>query len=746
MANTIYDMIDLRELDMIIYSETDNPHAILGARKMDAGIRIMTFIPRAKSVEVLLDTSRTVYPMEKVDEAGVFACLLNRKTIPKYKFRITYDNDTQEITRDPYFYKPQIDEHDMERFDKGIHYEIYEKLGAHIKTIAGDSGVYFAVWAPAALRVSVVGDFNLWDGRRHQMRRLGSSGIHEIFIPGLKEGEVYKYEVKTAKGEPVLKADPYAFLTELRPNNASKVYDLDTYVWNDKAYLKERLKSFKQKTEAERPLNIYELHLGSWKRKEISYDEYGNPITGSEFYNYRELAPEIAGYVKKMGYTHIEIMPIMEHPLDQSWGYQVTGYYSPTSRYGTPQDFMYFVDYMHGENIGIILDWVPAHFPKDLHGLGVFDGSHLYEHADKRQGEHPHWGTLIYNYGRPEVSNFLIANALYWARYYHIDGIRMDAVASMLYLDYGKNDGEWVANCYGGNENLEAIEFLKHLNSIFKKNFPDALLIAEESTAWPKISGDLNDGGLGFDYKWNMGWMNDFLRYMRYDPIYRSYHYGEITFSMMYQYSEKFVLVLSHDEVVHGKGSLAGKMPGATFEEKLANLRAAYGFMMTHPGKKLLFMGQEFAQFNEWNEGKSIEWELLDYDIHKQMHTYSKALNQFYMEHPALYQFDSKEKGFEWVNCYSYEENILAFIRRGEEEELFVVCNFTPVKYENFEFGLDFKAKFKEIFNSDTEKFGGSGMTNSRMKTAKKKETAGKEYTLSVDIAPMSTMIFKIQR
>ena len=576
------------------------------------------------------------------------------------------------------------------------------------------------------------------------MRRLRDSGIFELFIPHLTPGEVYKFEVKTRKGEPMLKSDPYAFFLEIRPNNASIVCDLSGYSWTDGEYLKERRACYlEEKAGRERPMNIYEVHLGSWQRKHLILDEEGKEIYGSEFLSYRELAPLLLEYVKKMGYTHIELMPIMEHPLDESWGYQVTGYYAPTSRYGEPMDFMYFVDYLHAGGIGVILDWVPAHFPKDLHGLAAFDGSHVYEHADPRQGMHPHWGTLIYNYGRPQVSNFLIANALYWARYYHIDGIRMDAVASMLYLDYGKNDGEWVANPYGGHENLEAIEFLKHLNSIFKQKFQDVLLIAEESTAWPKISGSLDEEGMGFDYKWNMGWMNDFLRFMKYDPYFRSYHYGEVTFSMIYQYSEKFILVLSHDEVVHGKGSLANKMPGDSQEEKCSNLRAAYGFMMTHPGKKLLFMGQELAQFDEWNEHKSVGWGLLEYPVHKKMQEYVRHLNHFYRDHPALWQRDGQEEGFEWINCHSYKETILAFIRKSADpsEDLLVVCNFTPVLHEDFWVGVPYKGKFKEIFNSDDRSFGGGGAGNPRVKTAKAREADERPYSISITIPPLSTVI-----
>jgi len=479
-------------------------------------------------------------------------------------------------------------------------------------------------------------------------------------------------------------------------------------------------------------------------QKPVAQDENGDDINGSQFYNYREIAEKLAAYVKEMGYTHVELLPVMEHPLDESWGYQVTGYYAPTSRFGTPDDFKAFMDYMHKEGIGVILDWVPAHFPRDAHGLAAFDGTCLYEHKDPRQGSHPHWGTLIYNYGRPQVSNFLISNALYWAREFHADGIRMDAVASMLYLDYGKNAGEWIANMYGGNENLEAVEFLKHLNSIFARDTEGAVLIAEESTAWPKVSGDENDGGLGFDFKWNMGWMNDFLDYMQCDPYFRHDHYGELTFSMLYAYSETFVLVFSHDEVVHGKGSMAGKMPGDTQEKKFANLRTAYGFMMGHPGKKLLFMGQDFGQMDEWNEKESLEWGLLKYDIHSQMKDYVKALTPLYRTQPALYKMDYEPEGFEWINCTYNDENIVIFERKTDkpEETLLFVCNFVPVEHEKFRLGVPFAGKYKEILNSDAKQFGGSGMVNPRVKMSKKEEWDARENSIVINLAPVSVAVF----
>ena len=744
MDKNLYDLMDWAAIEEIAYSECDRPKKILGSHKVENGFLVQTFIPHAKSVELLIDGNKNPVAMECADEVGFFACLVGRSKEFKYQFIVTYDNDTVQTIYDPYSFDSIYTEEDLSKFEAGINYEIYEKMGAKHMTLSGVEGVNFSVWAPEAMRVSVVGDFNLWDGRRNQMNKLGDFGVYELFIPGLKVGDLYKFEIKTMKGEPMLKADPYAFYSELRPNTASIVADISGFEWGDEDWMKNREVFQSTETDKSPAMNIYELHLGSWIRKEMQYDENGEEVNGSVFYNYREIAPKLATYVKKMNYTHIELMPIMEHPLDGSWGYQVTGYYSPTSRYGTPDDFMYFMNYMHKKNIGVILDWVPAHFPRDLHGLGCFDGSHVYEHPDPRRGSHPHWGTLIYNYARPQVSNFLIANALFWAEKYHVDGIRMDAVASMLYLDYGKNAGEWLPNIYGGNENLDAIEFLKHLNSIYKKKHPSSLLIAEESTAWPKITGDLKDGGLGFDYKWNMGWMNDFLEFMKLDPYFRSGDYNGLTFSLLYAYSENFILVLSHDEVVHGKATLAGKMPGATQEEKFNNLRVAYGFMMTHPGKKLLFMGQEFGQMNEWNEDVSLEWDLLEYENHKKMQRYSKALNKLYLDYPALYKLDYNPDGFEWINCTSKDETIVVFLRKTEKEEdtLVVVCNFTPVVYER-EIGVPYKGTYTEIFNSDDKKFGGSGVGNKRAKKSVKKKADGRENSLKIKVPPMAMVVFK---
>lgn len=743
MEKILYDLMDWAGIEELVYSEASDPGRLLGEHVIKEGLLIQAFLPNAAKVSVKIGEES--FPMEMADENGFFAVLLeDRLELVPYHFLVTYeDGDSEEIV-DPYSYQfyTAFTEEEVKKFGAGIYYDSYQKFGAHPTVEAGISGVHFAVWAPDAMRVSVVGDFNFWDGRRHQMKKRGPSGIYEIFIPGLKPGTIYKYEIKTKAGDPMLKADPYANFSELRPNTASVIWDMTDYQWNDGEWIEKR-KAAKDRLK-DSPMSIYEVHLGSWMQKPVAQDENGDDINGSQFYNYREIAEKLAVYVKEMGYTHVELLPVMEHPLDESWGYQVTGYYAPTSRFGTPDDFKAFMDYMHKEGIGVILDWVPAHFPRDAHGLAAFDGTCLYEHKDPRQGSHPHWGTLIYNYGRPQVSNFLISNALYWAKEFHADGIRMDAVASMLYLDYGKNAGEWIANMYGGNENLEAVEFLKHLNSIFARDTEGAVLIAEESTAWPKVSGDENDGGLGFDFKWNMGWMNDFLDYMQCDPYFRHDHYGELTFSMLYAYSEKFVLVFSHDEVVHGKGSMAGKMPGDTQEKKFANLRTAYGFMMGHPGKKLLFMGQDFGQMDEWNEKESLEWGLLKYDVHSQMKDYVKALNHLYRTQPALYKMDYEPEGFEWINCTYNDENIVIFERKTDksEETLLFVCNFVPVEHEKFRLGVPFAGKYKEILNSDAKQFGGSGMVNPRVKMSKKEEWDARENSIVINLAPMSVAVF----
>lgn len=732
MADKVYELMNWPEIEAVVYSEENHPRRILGPHITEDGILIQCFFPMVEKVSVKTISDHKLFEMMKEDEAGYFAILIPGTTIPSYRFVLEYGDDMKTEIYDAYAFDSQITKEEERQFSAGVCYDIYNKLGAHEMLIKGVKGVYFAVWAPNAVRVSVVGEFNNWDGRVHQMNLLDDSGIFELFIPGIAQGSVYKYEVKAKGNFTYLKADPYANQAELRPKTASVVADLTTYQWQDKDWMKKR----KQINDEKKPILIYEMHLGSWKKPEKE-----------KFYNYREIAPMLVEYIKEMGCTHVELMPVMEHPLDESWGYQVTGYYAPTSRYGTCEDFMYFIDYLHQAEIGVLLDWVPAHFPKDDFGMSNFDGTCLYEHLDPKQGMHPHWGTLIYNYGRPQVKNFLISNALFWAEKYHVDGIRMDAVASMLYLDYGKNDGEWVANIYGGNENLEAVEFLKHINSIFKKKYPDALLIAEESTSWPKITTSVAEEGVGFDFKWNMGWMNDFIGYLRYDPVYRGSHHDELTFSMVYAYSEKFLLSISHDEVVHGKGSMWNKMPGDR-EQKFANLRAAYGFMIAHPGKKLLFMGQEFAQAREWAEDRSLDWDLLEKPEHLQMKEYVKALWHLYKEYPALYQLDYRAEGFEWINILEYEKNMLTFVRRTRRsaDTLLIVCNFSALSYENYQVGVPYAGKYKEIFNSDKVEYGGTGVINPRVKITKKAECDERKNSLTIKVPPLGFQVFSYMK
>ena len=625
----------------------------------------------------------------------------------------------------------RISELDTYLFAKGTHYEIYEKMGAHLAEEDGKAGTYFSVWAPNARSVSVVGDFNNWDRSAHPMQPVQQSGIWDIFVPGVKAGDLYKFAVETSQGYTVLKADPYGNQSQLRPDNASVVADIRHFDWTDQAWRKAH-----QEKKTESPMAIYEVHPGSWKK---------DPSMPGEFYNFKKLAVELADYVLEMGYTHVELIGLSEHPFDGSWGYQVSGYYAPTARYGTPADFMYFVNYMHDHGIGVILDWVPAHFPKDEFGLGRFDGTALYEHQDPRKGEHPEWGTYCFNYGRTEVSNFLVANALFWIERFHVDGLRVDAVASMLYLDFGRSSGNWIPNEDGGNQNYEAITFLKHLNSIVAQRNPGAMMIAEESTAWPKVTGDVDDGGLGFTYKWNMGWMHDFLEYMKCDPIFRKYHQNQITFSFMYAYSENYVLVLSHDEVVHLKKSMIYKMPG-TMPEKFGNLRAAYGLMMMHPGKKLLFMGQDFAQTAEWNEAKSLDWHLLEkYPEHQQLNHYYCDLLHFYQNEPALYELDDSPEGFAWINGSDAEHNMLTFCRMTKDKKNCLLChfNFSPVAYENFQSGVLCPGTYTEVFNSNAAEYGGTGLVNSEPIEAVKESWDFKDYSIKYHLGAYGVCIFK---
>ena len=721
--------INWMEVDALVQGIHNNPHHILGMHECIDDLYINAYLPGAKVVNAIEVSTRKKYTLVSERVPGFFSVVIKDKKPFEYKLNVRFDNGDEVTYFDPYVFEPVIDPIDISLFNEGKHYSIYEKMGAHPMTVDGVEGVLFAVWAPNADRVSVVGNFNNWDGRRHPMRKLDYSGIYELFIPGKLVGEIYKYEIKAKSGQVFMKSDPYAFSSEVRPANASRIVDI-SYKWKDAAWMEKR----ENKNTDEQPMAIYEMHLGSWKR----------PTDGREFYNYRDIASLLADYLLMMNYNYVELMPIMEHPYDPSWGYQVTGYYAPTSRYGSPADFMYFVDYLHSKGIGVILDWVPAHFPKDEHGLGRFDGTALYEHENPRRGEHPHWGTYIYNYGRNEVRNFLVANALYWAEKYHIDGIRIDAVASMLYLDYGRGDGEWLPNIYGGNENLEAIDFIKDVNSKMHELHKGVIMIAEESTAWPMMTHPVEAGGLGFDYKWNMGWMNDFLNYMKLDPLYRKYHHNDLTFSMVYAYSEKFILVLSHDEVVHEKGSMIAKMPGG-YEDKFSNLRVAYGYMMTHPGKKLLFMGQEIAQFTEFNENAEVDWSLFEFDAHVFMQGYVKELNELYKTEPALYELDSSPEGFTWINCNSANTSLLSYVRKGKKESdtLLIICNFTPMEHKAYKLATPSGGRWQEIFSSDNNRYGGEGRNNKTVKQAKKAECDGQEHYISVTVPPLSISVFK---
>ncbi len=758
MNKKLYDLMDWAAIEAVVYSEEARPDTLFGPHKSGKGTLIHTFFPDACKVILKMKGTGSQHLMEQVDDAGVFAVYIPEKGIKAYTYLVSYEDGSEIEMDDPYLYTDIIGASDTTRYEKGVCYDAYQYMGAHPVAIdnvmdkaqirwniteENDTkkekdtvyGVHFAVYAPNAMRVSVVGDFNFWDGRRHQMCKIGDSGIFSLFIPQVTCGEIYKYEIKKNATTVMLKTDPYGFECEKRPDDASIVCNLEQYQWNDKQWLEKRKKYHFQKE----PISVYEVHLGSWKKKECEKEK---PACEEEFLNYRQIAPLLAEYVKDMGYTHIELMPVMEHPLDESWGYQVTGYFAVTSRYGTPQDFMYFMDYMHKQGIGVILDWVPAHFPKNANGLAQFDGTCLYENEDKRRGEHPHWGTLIFDYGKPHVESFLISNALFWVDKFHADGIRMDAVASMLYLDYGKMDGEWLPNIYGGNENLDAIAMLTKLSKQFHKRKDGALLIAEESTVWPNVTGS-GEGSLGFDLKWNMGWMNDFVGYMQTDPLFRKGRHGTLLFSMIYAYSEKFMLIFSHDEVVHLKKSMLMKMPG-NMEQKFANLRVAYGFMMAHPGKKLLFMGQEFAQESEWNEKVSLPWEEAAREDHSVFQGYVKELNKFYKKHSALYETDYEESGFEWISSLDADHSIITFMRRNEDlsEQLLFVFNFTPVVYENFKVGVPFKGKYKEIFNSDDIAYGGTGHVNKRVKNSKAVVWDGKDNSITIEVPPLGLSVF----
>ena len=727
-------------VNWILYDELKNgvinaPKHLLGNHDYGDGQVITVYRPYAEKVCVVSPTGKNREEMECLAE-GFYGFYSAKKKYKGTKYRIetTYQDGTTVVTADAYAFDSQITEFDTYLFAEGKHYDVYEKFGAHPMTIDGVKGTYFAVWAPHARRVSVVGDFNMWDGALNPMQMMQTSGIYELFIPDVAPGAVYKYQILTRDGEILYKADPYGNQCQVRPDNANVVADLTGYKWKDTDWIENR-KQQTRETELKKPMAIYECHLGSWKKK-IEDSDFG-------FYTYRELAKMLCDYVKKMGYTHVELMGIAEYPFDGSWGYQVTNYYAPTSRYGSPEDFMYFVDHMHANGIGVILDWVPAHFPRDAHGLGRFDGMPLYEHPDPRRGEHPDWGTYIFDFGRNEVSNFLTANALFWVEKFHVDALRVDAVASMLYLDYGKQDGQWLPNKDGGNENYDAIELLRKINTVMEERNPGAFLIAEESTAWAGVTAPASMKGLGFLYKWNMGWMNDFLEYMKMDPYFRSFNHNRLTFSLSYTYAENYVLVISHDEVVHLKCSMLNKMPGVEMD-KFANLRTAYGFMYGHPGKKLLFMGQEFGQLREWSEARSLDWFLLDQPLHKKMQKWVADLNHMYTTYDACYYNDNNQMGFEWTKVDDANTSIIAFVRRGKtvKDQLLFVCNFVPVERKDYWIGVPCLTEYEEIINSDAKIYGGSGTKNGKVKAFEEK-CDRMPYAISIDIAPLSMMVFK---
>ena len=741
MTNKLYKLMNWPQIEEITYSECDNPHKLLGPHKQGSKMLVQAYFPGAEKVTIhwkktgqVGEAFLTDVPMELADEEGYFAALVNAGKMSPYEYVVEYGKTKEHaayrrICGDAYRHVPQITKEDMDRFAAGIHYTIYEKLGAHPMELDGDAGTYFAVWAPNAMRVSVVGDFNEWDGRIHQMRRLGDSGIFELFIPGAEVGDCYKYELKIKGGLTYLKADPYGNAAQKRPETASVIADIRNYQWEDDEFLKSREKY--QCGNA--PVSVYEMYLGS----------FVTPGEGQDYVNYREIAPKVIEYVKKMGYTHVELLPVMEYPYDPSWGYQITCYYAPTHRYGAPEDLKYFIDEAHRAGIGVILDWVPAHFPKDANGLYEFDGTCCYELSDPTMNEHPDWTTRIYDYGKPEVRSFLISNACYWISQFHADGIRVDAVASMLYLDY--NRPNYKPNRFGGRENLEAIDFLRQLNAAAFQAEPSVMMIAEESTAFPLITKPDYDGGLGFLFKWNMGWMNDMLRYMSLDPLYRKGDHNALTFSMTYAFSENFILPLSHDEVVHGKCSLIGKMPG-NYDDKFNNLRVLYAYQMAHPGKKLNFMGSEFAQFIEWNFKQGLDWLLLGYEKHEKMQHFVRTLNQFYLEHRELWENDSDWGGYEWIEPDDRDNSVIAFRRKDRKgRELVVVCNFCPVLRENYRLGLPKQGWYVPVLNTDDEAFGGYGFKPEIVRTEKTPSHNQKQSGL-FRIPPMSVCFYRYTR
>ena len=747
------------QIDRIVWNQHHDPFEVLGPHQIQQNGKsvwaVRAYLPHATEAWVVFPEERQEYPMQVAHNPHFFECVLEREQLQNYQLRIK-EGEHERVVYDPYaFRSPLFTDYDIYLFGEGNHHRIYEKMGAHVTELEGVKGVYFAVWAPNARNVSVLGDFNHWDGRHHQMR-LRANGVWELFIPGLDHGAAYKYEVKNHHGHIYEKSDPYGFQQEVRPKTASIVADLDSYTWDDNDWMEKR----RHTDPLTEPISVYEVHLGSWMHgsaAEPAIGPDGQPVPpvivadlkpGARFLTYRELAEKLIPYVKELGFTHIELLPIAEHPFDGSWGYQVTGYYAATSRFGTPQDFMYFVDQCHQNGIEVLLDWVPGHFPKDGHGLAFFDGTALYEYADPRIGEHKEWGTLVFNYARHEVRNFLVANALFWFDKYHIDGIRVDAVASMLYRDYLRPDGEWVANQYGGRENIEAADFLRQVNHVLFSYFPGILSIAEESTTWPMVSWPTYVGGLGFNLKWNMGWMHDMLDYFHMDPWFRQFHQNNVTFSIMYAFSENFMLALSHDEVVHGKSPMIGKMPGDEWQ-KYANLRALYTYMFTHPGKKTLFMSMEFGQWSEWNVWGDLEWHLLNHEPHQKLKYFMSRLNALYKSQPALFTQDFSYDGFEWIDCNDQRHSVVSFIRRAKEDPedyVVIVCNFTPQPHSHYRVGVPELGFYTELFNSDAREFGGSNMGNLGGKWAEEWSFHNRPYSIDLCLPPLGVLVLKLDR
>lgn len=714
------------EFDAIAHAHHHDPFKILGNHRIQKQPFLIIYAPDSNELSI---TKSNISTTRLSTNSDFYICNNNIENIEEHYLINRTDNYNNVISYyDPYSFKPQLSDFDLDLFSAGKHLHIYRILGAHPKTIDGIDGVLFATWAPSASRVSITGDFNDWDGRRHPMRSRGNSGVWELFIPGLTSESLYKFEIRNQQtGEILSKSDPYAQQLELRPRTASVVKNNPQYDWQDPQWVKNREKH----DWLHQPLSIYECHLGSWQR-----DSKG------EFLNYRELAHQLVDYIKETGFTHIELLPITEHPLDASWGYQTTGYFAPTRRFGNADDFRYFVDYFHQHDIGVLLDWVPAHFPKDAHGLANFDGSALYEHEDPRRGEHRDWGTLIYNYGRNEVKNFLLSSAVFWLEEFHLDGLRVDAVASMLYLDYSREDGDWIPNQHGGNENIEAIEFMRELNTVTHAHFPGTMIMAEESTAWPQVTRPVNIGGLGYSMKWNMGWMHDTLNYFSNDPVYRHYQHDQLTFGLLYLFSENFILPFSHDEVVHGKGSMLNKMPGDEWQ-RFANLRLLYTYMFTYPGKKLLFMGCEFGQGQEWNHDEILDWYVLQYPHHEGIKKLVSDLNRNYIQEPALHKYDFDPMGFEWIDCHDTDQSVLSYLRKTEDDSIIVILNFTPVVRNNYRIGVPASGSYEIIFNSDSDYYSGSNAGSHSEINAEDVPWMNRPASLELSLPPLAGLVLK---